>query len=340
MAIKAIAQVDVAFLVSVCGPERVFPGRAPLAALVPDQAENGVPGVRVEIASTGEVARILKYAFEKGLPVTQAGGSLEAPALGVTLDLSGMNRILELDREHLALTVEPGVLLAELSSFVEAREYFYPWDPRGETATIAGQINTNAGTTKALKAGVTRDYVLGLEVVLPNGEIMELGGKDAKTSSGHALKDLIVGSGGTLGIVTRATLKLAPLPRKAVSLLFPFQDFGMAMEAVIKVIKSGTIPTAIEYMRKDVILASGQPMASGLHSQLAQVYLQLAFDGDTHREIEAAHEQVTRLCLEAGALDVLIFDSEDHRDAIWKTRATFLEAIKTSVLPHSVALGA
>jgi len=245
-----------------------------------------------------------------------------------------------MDREHFALTVEPGVLLAEIAGLVEAKDCYYPWDPAEKTATIAGQINAGLGASRIRKHGATRDHILGLEVVLPNGEIMELGGKDARTSSGHALKELIVGADGSLGIVTRAILKLAPLPRKALKLLVPFPALETAMEAVARIVKARIIPTAIEHMLKEIALGSDQGLGAEYRDRLAEAYLLLTFDGETHPNLEAAREGVTRLCLEAGALDVLAFDSEEHCDEIWKARGACREAIRSALAPEGVALGA
>jgi len=181
-----------------------------------------------------------------------------------------------------------------------------------------------------VKYGVTRDYVRGLEVVLANGEVMELGGKVVKNSSGYALKDLMVGSEGTLGIVTRATLKLLPLPKKTLSLLVPFPNLEMAIDTVPRIIKSKAIPTAIEYMIRDVILASEQFLGNEFPDNSADAYLLLTFDGNSSEEIETAYEKVAHICLEAGALDVLISNTQERQDSIWKARGAFLEAIKAS----------
>jgi glycolate oxidase len=278
----------------------------------------------------------MKYANTHHIPVTPRGqgtglvGAAVAVHGGIMLNLSRMNRILELDADNLTLTVEPGVLLMEISKYVEERDFFYPPDPGEKSATIAGNINTNAGGMRAVKYGVTRDYVRGLEVVLANGEVMELGGKVVKNSSGYALKDLIVGSEGTLGIVTRATLKLLPLPRKTLSLLVPFPSLEMAIDTVPRIIKSKAIPTAIEYMIRDVILASEKFLGNEFPDSSADAYLLLTFDGNSNEEIEAAYEKVAHICLEAGALDVLISNTQERQDSIWKARGAFLEAIKAS----------
>ena len=346
MSFKALAMNDLDFLIEVCGPGRVIPSRAALDGAVVTLGQPGegeaLHGALIRVAHAGEVARVLKYAFEQDIPVAQAGPGAEgaAPTSGFTLDLSAMRQVLELDPEALTLTVEPGLLMAELAAEVEAQGCFYPCDPADQTATVASQINRNADTMPSGDHAVTRDFVLGLEVVLPNGEIMELGGKDARTSSGHAFKDLIVGAGGSLGVVTKAILRLAPLPRKALSLLVPFPDAAAAMAAVGRIAQAGTLPTAIEFMLRDVLLATEKGLEEACHERMAEAYLLLAFDGATHPELGCARERVSRLCMEAGALNVLAFDAEAQRDAIWQGRSAFLDLIKASLVQDRVALGA
>jgi glycolate oxidase len=335
---KAVEKTDVDFLVSVCGPDRVFAGAAINEDFSHDELAgiHQFPEVLVEVTSTEEVSKIMRYAHANQIPVTPRGqgtglvGAAVAIHGGIMMNLSLMNRILELDEENLTLTVEPGVLLMEISKYVEERDFFYPPDPGEKSATIAGNINTNAGGMRAVKYGVTRDYIRGLEIVLPSGEIMELGGKVVKNSSGYALKDLIVGSEGTLGIVTKAILKLLPLPKKALSLLIPFPNLEMAIDTVPKIIKSKAIPTAIEYMIRDVILASEKFLGKQFPDSSADAYLLLTFDGNTHEEIELAYEKVAHICLAAGALDVLISNTQERQESIWKARGAFLEAIKAS----------
>jgi len=241
-----------------------------------------------------------------------------------------MNNILELDEENLTLTVEPGVLLMEIGKFVEAHDLFYPPDPGEKSATIAGNINTNAGGMRAVKYGVTRDYVQGLEVVMPTGDIMEFGGKTVKSSSGYSIKDMICGSEGTLGIVTKAILKLLPLPKKAISLLVPFPDLDKAIETVPKIIKSKTIPTSIEFMERDVILAAEEFLGKKFPDNSSDAYLLLKFDGNSQEQIDASYENVANLCLEEGALDIFIADTDERNESIWSARGAFLEAIKAS----------
>lgn len=339
MKYKRIDQIDIDFLSSICGRERVFIGEEEINEDFSHDELAGIkkfPEVLVEVTSTEEVSKIMKYAYENNIPVTPRGqgtglvGGSVAIHGGIMMNLSKMNKILELDEENLALTVEPGVLLMEISKYVEEHDLFYPPDPGEKSATIAGNINTNAGGMRAVKYGVTRDYVRGLEVVLPNGEIMEIGGKVVKNSSGYSLKDLIVGSEGTLCIVTKAILKLLPLPKKVISLLVPFPNLDQAIETVPKIIKSKVIPTAIEYMVRDVILASEEFLGKKFPDSSADAYLLLTFDGNSKEEIENVYEQVAHICLEAGAIDVLISNTQERQESIWSARGAFLEAIKAS----------
>jgi glycolate oxidase len=293
-----------------------------------------MPDIVIQAVTTEEVSKIMKYAYENNIPVTPRGSGtgLVGAAVplkgGIVVDLSRMNKILELDEENLTLTLESGVLLMDIGKYVEEFDLFYPPDPGEKSATIGGNISTNAGGMRAVKYGVTRDYVRGLEVVLPNGEVVELGGKVVKNSSGYSLKDLMIGSEGTLGIVTKATLKLLPLPKKALSLLIPFETLERAIETVPKIIKSKSIPTAIEFMQKEAIIAAEEFLGKSFPDKSSDAYLLLTFDGNSTEEIEKAYENVANICLEAGALDVLISDTEERQESIWSARGCFLEAIK------------
>lgn len=294
------------------------------------------PDVVVKAKTADEISRIMKYAYDNCIPVTPRGagtglvGSSVPMEHGIMIDTSLMNNILELDEENLTITVEPGVLLMDLAAFVEDHDFFYPPDPGEKSATIGGNISTNAGGMRAVKYGVTRDFVRGLEVVLPNGDIVQFGGKVVKNSSGYDLKDLIIGSEGTLGFITKGILKLLPKPKQVVSLLIPFPSLKSAIDTVPVIIKSKTIPTAIEFMQREVIEDAEEYLGKPFPDKQSDAYLLLKFDGNSSEEIEAAYDNVARLCLEQGALDVLISDTEEREESIWKARGAFLEAIKGS----------
>lgn len=294
------------------------------------------PDCVIKALSTEEVSSVMRYADSHHLPVTVRGagtglvGACVPMYHGIALDVSGMNRVLELDEDNLILTVQPGLLLMELAAYVEEKGFFYPPDPGEKTATIGGNISTNAGGMRAVKYGVTRDYVRGLTVVLPNGEILKLGGKVVKNSSGLDLKDLIVGSEGTLAVITECVLKLLPLPERTLSLLVPFPALDQAIETVPKIIRSKAIPTAIEFMEKEVISDAEVYLGAAFPDKRGEAYLLLKFDGNTAEEIDAQYHKVAEICLENGALDVLISNTAERDESIWKPRGAFLEAIKGS----------
>ena len=335
---KKIHEKDIEFLKAIVGKDRICVGEDISEDFSHDElgGVKKMPEVLIEVLSTEEVSKIMKYAYENNIPVVARGSGTglvgaSVPIYGgIMINLSSMNKILELDEENLTLTVEPGVLLMEIGKFVEENDLFYPPDPGEKSATIGGNINTNAGGMRAVKYGVTRDYVRGLEVVMPDGTIMELGGKVVKNSSGYSLKDFICGSEGTLAIITKAILKLLPLPKKAISLLIPFEDLDKAIETVPKIIKAKSIPTSIEFMERDVILASEEFLGKKFPDNSADAYLLLTFDGNSKEEIEKNYDNVAEICLQNGAIDVLIADTDERKESIWSARGAFLEAIKAS----------
>ena len=295
-----------------------------------------MPDVLVRVHSTQEVSDIMKHAWNRSIPVTVRGsgtglvGASVAVEGGILLETTRMNKILELDRDTLTVTVQPGVLLMELAAFAEESNFLYPPDPGEKSATIGGNISTNAGGMRAVKYGVTRDYVRALTVVTPKGDIMKLGGKVAKNSSGYSLKDLVIGSEGTLCIITEAVLRLVPLPKVSVSLLVPFPDMKTAIEAVPKIICSNITPTAIEYMSRDTILFSESFLGKKFPDSKSDAYILLTFDGNTEEQVEADMKIIADLCLEIGAPDAYIVDTEERKKAVWSARGAFLEAIKAS----------
>lgn len=325
-------------MLEICGTENVLYGEA----IHEDYSRDELAGIRsfpdvvVLPENAEQVSAVLRYAWEQNIPVTPRGqgtglvGAAIAVHKGIMLSTERMNRILELDESNLTLTVEPGVLLMEISKYVEAHDLFYPPDPGEKSASIGGNISTNAGGMRAVKYGVTRDYVRSLDVVLANGETISVGGKIVKDSSGYGLKDLIIGSEGTLGVITKAVLKLLPLPGVAISLLVPFPDIKTAIGAVPLIIRSKFIPTAIEYMERNVILSAEDYLGKKFPDNSADAYLLLTFDGNNKADVEKIYEQVAHVCLDAGALDVFISDTEERNESIWSARGAFLEAIKAS----------
>jgi len=333
-----VTAADVAALQQIVGETEVFTGEA----INPDYSHDELggiscmPEVLVRVRSTEEVSAIMRLAYDRTIPVTVRGSGtgLVGAAVpihgGILLETTKMNKILNLDAENLTVTVQPGVLLMELSAFAEENDFLYPPDPGEKSATIGGNISTNAGGMRAVKYGVTRDYVRSLTVVLPNGEIQTFGAAVAKNSSGYSLKDLVIGSEGTLCIITEAVLKLVPLPKVSVSLLVPFPDMKSAIEAVPKIIRSKVTPTAIEYMSRDTILFSESYLGKKFPDTKNDAYILLTFDGNTDAQVDQDMSTVAELCLEIGALDAYIVDTEERKKSVWSARGAFLEAIKAS----------
>ena len=335
---KKVDEKDVEYLRTLVDADRILVGDEISEDYSHDELGTvaNYPEVLMRVLSTEEVSAIMKYAYEQNIPVVVRGsgtglvGACVPIYGGIMLETTLMNNILELDTENLTVTVEPGVLLMELSKFVEENDLFYPPDPGEKSATIAGNISTNAGGMRAVKYGVTRDYVRGLTVVMPNGEVLELGGKIVKNSSGYSLKDLVIGSEGTLCVITKAVLKLLPLPKKTLSLLVPFDTFTDAAAVVPKIIKSKAIPTAIEFMERQTILFAEDFLGKKFPDTKSNAYILLTFDGNTKEQVEAEYEVVADLCLSEGAKDVYIVDTDERKDSVWSARGAFLEAIKAS----------
>ena len=338
MEYKKLDIKDIEFLKSVAGQDRVYIGEDINEDYSHDELGgiSKIPDAMVEVVSTEEVSKIMAYAYKNNIPVVARGSGTGLVGAsvpihgGIMINMTKMNRILEIDEENLTLTVEPGVLLMEIGKFVEEHDLFYPPDPGEKSATIGGNISTNAGGMRAVKYGVTRDYIRGLEIVLPNGKVLQIGGKVVKNSSGYSIKDLVCGAEGTLAIVTKAILKLLPLPKKAISLLIPFPNLEMAINTVPKIIKSKAIPTAIEFMQREVILAAEKFLGKKFPDNSSDAYLLLTFDGNTKEDIEKDYEKVANICLEEGALDVYISDTDERKEAVWSARGAFLEAVKAS----------
>lgn len=335
---KNITPADIEQLKRITAPDRVFDQ----SQISEDYSHDELGSIRrlpealVKVMSTEEVAAIMKYADENKIPVVVRGsgtglvGSSVALHGGIMIETLGMNKILELDEENLTVTVQPGVLLMELAEFAQSHDFLYPPDPGEKSATIAGNISTNAGGMRAVKYGVTRDFVRGLTVVLPNGEVVTLGGKVVKNSTGYSLLNLIIGSEGTLGVITEAVLKLIPLPKVSVSLLVPFESMAAAIQTVPVIIKSRASLTAIEFFERDTVLFAEEYLGKKFPDTSSPAYLLLTVDGNDKASVEDELTSVAKLCMERGAPDAFIVDTEERKDSVWKARGAFLEAIKAS----------
>ena len=283
--------------------------------------------------STEEVSGVLRYAHEHQIPVTPRGagtnlvGSTVPLQGGIILDLSRMNRILELDRDTLTVTVEPGILLQDLQAYVEGEGLFYPPDPGEKASSLGGNISTNAGGMRAVKYGVTRDYVRGLEAVLCDGTVLRVGGKQVKDASGLSLKHLLIGSEGTLAVITKCVLRLLPKPETSVSVLVPYGDLGTGICGVLTILQADANPTAVEFMERKVV-ALGEEF-SGVKYPCPQAgsYILLTFDGQRN-EVEANLERVRALALANGAIDYVVLEDPARAADVWKVRGALVKAVE------------
>lgn len=298
---------------------------------VTDVRYHHMPEVVVLPETAEQVAEILKIANRELIPVVPrgAGTGLACGAVplqgGIVLSLERMNRILEINEDCLYMVVEPGVRTDDVQKAAQAHQLFYAGDPcSGDSCFIGGNVATNAGGNKAVKYGTTRHQVYGMEVVTPTGDIVELGGRLAKNTTGYSLEQLIMGSEGTLGVITRITLKLMPLPKHIVDLLAIFPDIDSAVGIVSKVIKAGVTPTCVEFMDNVTIKSVESFLNEKLpHSENGH-YIILQVEADSEDMLDDKSILLDELCTENGALSVLVADPQK----IWRARKAFAEAVR------------
>ncbi len=300
-----------------------------------------LPEVVVKPGAVEQVAQIVRLANRRRIPVTPrgAGSGLSGGAVpvhrGIVLSTERMNRILEIDERNMVAIVEPGVVTNDINERIRDRGLFYAGYPMSvETCSIGGNVAENAGGGKAIKYGVTERYVLGLQLVTPTGETVELGGRRVKDVTGYNLIKLLVGSEGTLGIITRITLKLIPLPRAQVCLLVLFPDPRAAIDAVpIIMTHGGIIPTAIEFMDQPSVRASCEYLNEHLPWQQAGAMLLIEVDGPEMELVEREYETIGELCLAHSAQEVYVADNHTTRERLWKVRRNIADAFKV-LSPH------
>ena len=283
--------------------------------------------------STEEVSKLLQYAHANRIPVTPRGagtnlvGSTVPVDGGIILDLSQMNRILELDTETMTVTVEPGLLLQDLQAYVEEHNLFYPPDPGEKASSIGGNISTNAGGMRAVKYGVTRDYVRGLEVVTADGTVLTVGGKNVKDASGLSLKHLYIGSEGTLAVITKCVLKVIPKPETSLSILVPYPDLKTGIGSVLSILRADANPTAVEFMERNVVKLGEDFSGVRYPCPEAGSYILLTFDG-REGEVAASAERIQTLALSSGALDYILLTDPQQAVDIWKVRGALVKAVE------------
>ncbi|GAB6157164.1 FAD-binding oxidoreductase [Desulfotomaculum varum] len=302
---------------------------------VSDQLWEKMPEVVVKPESAVQVSEIVKLANRELVPITPRGGGtgLAAGAVpmigGIVLSLEKMNQILEVDTENLFMVVEPGVTTGEVQKTAREHGLLYAGDPcSADSSFIGGNVATNAGGNKAVKYGVTTRHIYGLEIVMPNGDIVTFGGKNVKDVTGYDIVHLMVGSEGTLGIVTKIWLKLMPLPKYVADLLIPFADMQTAIKVVPKIMTAGIIPTCLEFMDSLSIKAAEMYLNKKLPYSDAGAYIICEVDGTSETQVQDDYETIGKLCQENGALEVFVADNKSTQERIWKARKCYAEAIR------------
>lgn len=309
--------------------------------LASDHTEDLVfmPGLVVEPASTQEVQEVMKWAHAHDVPVTPAGAmtGLSGGALpvegGISLSTRLLNRIVHIDERNHQVVVEPGVIVQELQEAVQACGLFYAVDPASRgSCTIGGNLAENSGGPRAVKYGVTKDWVLNLEVVLMDGSVIETGANTLKNSTGYNLTALMVGSEGTLGVITQATLKLLPWPRHTALMLVPFADAHSACRAVAEIFQQGNQPSALEFMERSAIELAAE--FAGINppamDATTQAHLLIEVDGFEPAALMPQLERIYPAVNACGAGEPLLAEDEAAKNQLWRLRRVVGEAVKAA----------
>jgi len=303
-----------------------------------DETEDLVfpPEVVVLPSDAASVAAVMKIAWQNDIPVTpRAGGTgLSGGALpvhgGILLSVERLNRILEIDRKNLMAVVEAGVVTQNLQEAAEEVGLYYPPDPSSRgSSLLCGNLAESAGGPHAVKYGVTKDYVLGIEAVMPDGSFVRHGGKLLKNATGYNLTQLIIGSEGTLAVITKIYLKLIPLPRHRVTLWIPFESLESAARTVPAIMNAGITPAALEFMERDAVKIAEEHLDVAIPHSDAPAQLLIELDGNDEGIIERESERVCEIAMQEGALDVLLAESSARQQELWSMRRAMGEAVKS-----------
>jgi len=327
-------------------PDRVLTDRARLEDYCRDESpgEDFPPEALVKTRDAGEVASVVRLCRESSVPVTPrglgsglAGGSV-AICGGVMVSLEQMNRVLEVDAPNLVVRTEPGATTDAVQKACLERGLYYPVDPASlEECSIGGNVATNAGGARAFKYGVTGDYVRGVEAVLPSGEVIRYGGKLHKNVTGYDLAKLLVGSEGTLAIITEIILKLVPKPRHQVDVLVPFDTIGQGIELVQRLVADDRLlPAVVEFIEQAGIRACNQVLGSCLPFADARVQILVELEGNHREEVLADCVRLGELSMKLGAREPLVADNPTDQARLWQARRSLAKTLK-KVYPEVAA---
>ncbi len=338
---KLITQSDLDFFASICHNGQILNDAENLLKYSKDETEDISlqPQLVLKPNEVAQIAALLKYCNLHKIPVTPrgAGTGLSGGALplygGIVLSMENFNQIIEIDEQNLQATVEPGVINQVFQDEVAKKGLFYPPDPASRgSCFLGGNIAHCSGGPRAVKYGVTRDYVLNLQVVLPNGEVIWTGANTLKNSTGYSLTHLLIGSEGTLGVVTKIVFKLIPLPQKNVLMLVPFNEAENACAAVAAVFHAGIVPSAMEFMERDAIDWTLK-YVDGINLIVppdVQAHLLIELDGNDLDVLLKEAEQVAEVVSKFECGEILFADSEAQKQNLWKMRRSVAEAVKSN----------
>lgn len=336
-----LTSITIHALKSIVGEAYIFTNGEKLEKYASDETEDLVylPEVAVCPQTVDQISQIAKLCNDNRIPLTTrgAGTGLSGGALpvkgGVVLSMEKFNKILNIDTRNMQATVEPGVINYVFQEEVKALELFYPPDPASwGSCSLGGNIAHSSGGPKAVKYGTTRDYVLNLEVVLANGDVIWTGANTLKYSTGYNLTHLMVGSEGTLGIVTKIVFKLIPLPKHDLLMLVPFSSAENACEAVGAVFRQGIIPSAMEFMERDAIEWSAK-YSGELNFDIKpewRALLLIEVDGNNMDVLMSDCEKISEIMQVHGSDEVLFAEGAEQKNALWKIRRKVGEAVKSN----------
>ena len=335
-----VSSADIDYFKSIVGANYVFTNEDIIKEYSHDETEDlsFLPEVVVKPEKAKEISEILIHCNKNKIPVTPcgartglSGGSLPIHS-GVVLSTERLNKIIEIDTNNLQATVEPGVINQVFKDAVEEKGLFYPPDPASQgSCFLGGNLAENAGGPKALKYGVTKDFVLNLQVVLPTGEIIWTGANVLKNSTGYNLTQLLVGSEGTLGVITSIVFKLIPLPQKSITLLIPFKSAEDACKAVSLIFMAGITPCAVEFIERDAIdwTLKYSDVKLAIEDDI-NAHLLIEVDGNDIEALYVDCEKIEKVVSQFECGEITMADNDSHKDMLWKLRRSISEAVKSN----------
>ena len=325
--------IDVNKFLDIVGKDNVFTDKETLKHFDYDATDrHHLPDVVITPENTQQISEIMKFCYENNIFVTPQGGKtgLSGGGIpvkgGVVISLKNMNKIIEIDEKNYTATVEPGVVAADFQKTIRERGLFFPPDPSSTVeSTLGGNVAENAGYTRAVKYGVTKDYILGLEAVLPDGKIVNFGGKNIKDVAGYDVIRLLVGSEGTLAIITKIIVKLLPLPEARKTLIGYFDDMTVAADLVVNIFQEGIVPTAIEFMDRITMRA----VEKYLNVELPEAEAMILVEVDGNRlAVEDEAKKILKIYEKSGAKNFRLAHDEEEANRFWIIRREALPSLK------------